>query len=64
MTSNGSKNNFKYKLVSQINDAVYYSDDLKKTTEIDGVIFYIVKDDKDRNLMIKKDSVRVVKYEQ
>ena len=48
-----------YKLTSIINDAVFYTDDLKNTMDIDGVTFYVVKDEKGRRLMVKKDSVKV-----
>jgi hypothetical protein len=59
MTSTGSKNNIIYTLKSIINDATFYTNDLKNTTDIDGVTFYIVKDEKGRRLMVKKDSVKI-----
>ena len=48
-----------YTLKSIINDAIFYTDDLKNTTDIDGVTFFNVKDEKGRRLMVKKDSVKV-----
>lgn len=48
-----------YTLKSIINDAVFYTDDLKNTMVIDGVTFYVVKDEKGRRLMVKKDSVQI-----
>lgn len=48
-----------YKVTSVINDQTFYTDDPKKVITIDGTDFLVVKDDRGRNVMVKKDSVEV-----
>lgn len=52
--------NSKYQLKSTINDSVFFSDDITQTREIEGVLFYVVRDEKNRNLLVRKDSVKVI----
>ena len=51
-----------YKLISILNNEDYYfTQDLEKTRQIDGVEFYVVVDPKGRQLLVKKDSVKIDK---
>jgi len=52
--------NGKYRLENTINGSVYFTDDISQVRDISGVLFYVVKDEKNRDLLIKKDSVKVI----